>query len=446
MKIVIFILILISSFILNGCDKFLDAKSDMLLSIPERLEDNQALLDHSNMYSNTASSGEFSSDDLLLSETEFDALVHEESRRLYTWKPSFVSVSSDFGNDWYHCYNAISVANTVIFNLEKYVIDHADHVKGQAHALRAFRYLDAAQIWCPAYDSLTAHQVLGLPLRLDPDISSVSKRNTLKETYDQIISDLKIAISVLPSEGSSVVRFSKPAVLGLLSRTYLYMGKYLEAQNSAELALSINSTLMDFNTLNATSGYPIQNQGPEVLYRASMRSLDFPREPSPVRELYESYEENDLRKSIFFNSSTDGEVFFKGSYNGSRFLSTGIAIDEIYLTLAESLARNNKVIESMRVLEKLLVKRWKTGTFSMQTVNTQEEALEFILSERRKELVFRGMRWADIKRLNRDGLFIRPTRTLNGVTITLQPNDSRYAIAIPEEIISLTGMQQNQRE
>ena len=68
-----------------------------------------------------------------------------------------------------------------------------------------------------------------------------------------------------------------------------------------------------------------------------------------------------------------------------------------------------------------------------------------IAKERRKELLFRGLRWADLKRYNRDGAHITLTRTVANKVYTLPPNDPRYAIAIPEDIIKMTDMPQNPR-
>lgn len=57
----------------------------------------------------------------------------------------------------------------------------------------------------------------------------------------------------------------------------------------------------------------------------------------------------------------------------------------------------------------------------------------------------RGLRWMDLKRLNKDSANIILTRQVNGQTYTLQPNDLRYALPLPEDIIQITGMQQNPR-
>ena len=99
----------------------------------------------------------------------------------------------------------------------------------------------------------------------------------------------------------------------------------------------------------------------------------------------------------------------------------------------------------MQVLNQLLVKRWKTGTFVPYTATNKHDALQIIKNERPKELLLRGLRWSDLKRYNREGSNITLTRTINGKTLHLPPNDLRYAIAIPEDIIKMTDMPQNER-
>ena len=122
-----------------------------------------------------------------------------------------------------------------------------------------------------------------------------------------------------------------------------------------------------------------------------------------------------------------------------------MAVDELFLIAAECYARMNQVSTAINKLNELLITRWKTGTFVNFTASTKEEALAVILAERRKELLIRGLRWSDLKRYNRDGANITLTRTVNGKNFQLPPNDLRYAIAIPEEIIELTQIPQNPR-
>jgi len=59
--------------------------------------------------------------------------------------------------------------------------------------------------------------------------------------------------------------------------------------------------------------------------------------------------------------------------------------------------------EAMFELNALLSKRWTTGTFTNLEATDPAQALNIILLERRKELLFRGLRWIDIKRFNKEG-------------------------------------------
>lgn len=441
--------LLLALVVFTGCNRFLEEKSDSNLAVPMTLEDNQALLDRlTDVLSNFASSGMASSDEMYLSDADFNAMEYQEDKRLFTWQNDNVSTNQGVGNDWAYAYSGIYISNAVLNNLETYAIAGAENVRGQALALRAIRYLDAAQIWCPAYNKVTADKDLGLPLRLDPDMNIPSVRSSVKQTYDQILEDLHEAVKLLPVKQVAATRPSKITALGFLARTYLFMGDDEKALSYSLEALSLQNSLLNFNNLNVSASYPIENMNVEVLLRATMRisgPVRFAVAKVPV-SIYQSYHVNDLRKAVFFRLSSNGEVTFKGNYTGgSAGKLTAITTDELYLIAAEAYAKTNDISNAMKMLNSLLITRWKTGTFVPFTATTKEAALQIIKEERQKELLFRGLRWADIKRYNRDGDQITLTRTVNGQTYTLPPNDPRYAIAIPEDIIALTGMPQNPR-
>ena len=88
----------------------------------------------------------------------------------------------------------------------------------------------------------------------------------------------------------------------------------------------------------------------------------------------------------------------------------------------------------MADLNTLLLNRWKTNEFKPLTAAGADAALKLILNERRKELLIRGLRWMDIKRLNREGANIALNRTVNGQNYTLEPNDPGFALPLPEDI------------
>lgn len=429
----------------NGCNHFLDERSDTLLAIPQTLEDNQAILDRYFVLGLNPNSAEISADDIYITESDFNAMPYESEKRLHLWEPDYVSLES--GNDWENSYTKINIFNTVLFNIDHYGISHSENVRGQALVFRAFTYLEAVQIWCLAYDPVTAGQDLGLPVRTDPDMNTPSVRLSLKQTYGQILSDLHAAVQLLPEQQIAASRPSKVTALGYLARVYLFMGDYENSLKYGLQALNINKQLMDFNTLNANTFYPIPNLNVEVLLptgNAYSPFLTVTKAKIP-QELYSSYEENDLRKIIFFRKDNSGAVLFRGNYGGSSSRKNCLAIDELYLIVSESYARLNKPEEAIFWLNLLLKTRWKTGTFVPIVFSNTTEALLKIQDERRKELLFRGLRWADIKRYNKKGAGIILTRTFNGKIHHLPPNDLRFAIAIPEDIIEMTGMPQNPR-
>lgn len=429
----------------SACSRFLSEKSDSGLATPETLEDNQAMLDRYQILSSNATSGEISADDIYVTDADFNTMFHEAEKRLYTWQPDKVAIAS--GNDWENAFLKINILNTVLFNIDHYSIAGAENVKGQALALRGLYYLEAAQLWCLQYDPATAGTTLGLPLRLSPDMNIPSVRASLKDTYARIITDLQTAAALLPAKQIAVSRPSRTTALGLLSRAYLYMGDYENALKNGNAALALHQQLLNYNSLNPEASFPIPDLNTEILLRTSMASSAFLTSAKAKihPEVYAMYQPDDLRRKIYFRILPSGEVLFKGNYSGSSSRMTVVATDELYLNVAEALAKTNQVSAAMEMLNKLLVNRWKSGTFTPFTASDQKAAVEIIRRERRKELMFRGLRWADIKRYNREGTGIILKRTVNGVEHILPANDLRYAIAIPEDIIKMTGMPQNPR-
>ena len=118
----------------------------------------------------------------------------------------------------------------------------------------------------------------------------------------------------------------------------------------------------------------------------------------------------------------------------------------MYLIRAEAAARAGLKDSALADLNRLLSTRWKTGTFVPYAAGSADQALDIILAERRKELIMRGTRWFDLRRLNKEPRFAKTlVRIQNSTTYTLSPNDNRYTFLIPAQVIALTGMQQNTR-
>ncbi|MBB6611798.1 RagB/SusD family nutrient uptake outer membrane protein [Pontibacter sp. Tf4] len=433
-----------------GCESFLDEKPDKQQVIPSTLRDFQALLDDfSQLNDNDPAAGEVSTDDYYLEDATW-ASLSETERLQYTWSRENFFTSPY--NDWATSYTPVYTANTVLEGLTKVAMTPANqddwrNVKGQAHFIRGKSFLQVAILWAPAYTKGNATGAWGIPLRLSTDFEEKSRRSNLQESFDQVLSDLQQAAKLLPPTQVHPVRPSKAAAYALLARTHLYMGNYPAVAAYADSALQLHSSLLDFNSLSAEADFPFSQPNEEIIYR-SIIPVPNALYISNARidpELYASYQPGDLRHKLFFKSNGDGTYGFKGSYEGNANLFSGISTAELYLMKAEALAGQGDAAGAMDALNTLLVTRWETGTFLPLEAANAAEALEIIRQDRRRELLMRGIRWLDIKRLNASGAAITMSRSLEGRTYTLPPNDPRYALPIPEDVIRLSGMPQNPR-
>lgn len=439
---ILFVYILIFS----SCKKYLDKKSDQSLTIPSSLSDLQAILDNETV-NRAMSAINSSTDEYYISHTDWLTL-DELNSKAHIWDPK-----TDDNEDWLFQYRSIFLVNTVLDNLKPALKQGQENnwnaIKGSALFIRAHCFYQVAQLYAKQFDANTSSSDLGIPLRLSSDFNKPVSRSSVQQTYDQIITDLDEASKLLPETSLHKTRPNKLAAYALLSRVYLQMGNYTKAKEYAESCLQLQGTLIDYNTLDPSSEAPIAIFNPEVIfYTKTDGPVNIYEWMSKVdTTVYHLFTENDLRKQIFFRDNGDGSVAFKGSYNGNIYsMFNGLATDEVYLILAESQARLGNKDAALKSLNDLLTSRFKQGLFTPVTAGTAEEALSLIIQERRKELLYRGLRWSDLKRLNKEAKFATTLkRVLDGTVYTLPPNDPRYALLIPEQAIRLSNLQQNDR-
>jgi tetratricopeptide (TPR) repeat protein len=435
----------------GSCKKYLDAKPDATLSTPASLLDLQSLLDYyDGMNSQFTGDQEVLSDNYYITDADWASLFNQYEQNYYIWK-------KDDRNDaeWGQPYTNIYNCNLVLENIKTLSYAESDQLKaynitGSALFFRSSYFYELAQLFCKGYNEKTASTDLGIVLKLSTDFTKKPVRATLQQTYDQIIRDLKASIPLLPLNSSLKTRPVKAAAYGSLARTYLSMQNYEAAEAYADSCLSISNALMDYNLLDSSSPNPIGRFNSEVIFQAVSLSSD-PLSPYICKidsDFYRSYSSNDLRKVMYYVDNGDGTQGFKGDYDGGSnnygHCFTGIVTDEQYLIEAECDTRLGKIDKALQYLNRLLQKRYSSGNFIPVTETDPSKLLTVILEERRKELVFRGTRLTDLKRLNQDPSFaITLKRTLNGTLYILPPNDTRYVALIPITPIELSGLKQN---
>lgn len=435
----------------SSCKKYLDKKSDQRLSTPDTIEDLQAILDNSGL-SRAMIELNIGSDEYFILEADLLAYGSREQKG-YIWDIQENTADvSQFG--WNYQYNNLFLVNTVLDNMERVPSSGQEiewnSIKGSALFYRAYYFYQLAQVYAKQYDAATAATDLGIPLRLNSDFNQPSVRATVQETYDQMIEDANTALSLLPNSTKYPTRPNRPAAFALLSRIHLIMGDFEEAKKRADSCLNLYNTLIDYKSIPElpTNYAPFDRFNPEVIFHIedSYNSLNSYPGSKIDSNLYRSFQDNDLRKAGYFIDNGDGTYIFKGNYTGSPYYQfNGIATDEIYLIRAECNARLGNTDAALQDLNTLLENRFD-ATFVPVMASSADEAQTLILQERKKELIYRGLRWIDLRRLNKEPTFQTTlTRVVGADTYVLLPNDPRYVYPIPQEIIRISGIQQNVR-
>jgi starch-binding outer membrane protein, SusD/RagB family len=432
-----------------SCKKYLAEKPVQNLAVPSSLNDLQTLLNNTSINYGSPAYLEFVADNFYLTSTTLNSSTTTINERTsYIWDKAATVVDLA----WTQPYSSIYDANFVLDFLPQIKINGSDQnnynqIKGQALFYRSFYLYQVAQLFCKPY-SASASTDPGIVLRLTSAVEVPSTRATVQQTYDQVISDLKTAVDLLPITNVIKTFPTKAAAYGALARVYLSMRDYVNAGVYANASLNLNNNLLDYNQLSGT--LPAFANNPEISFLSTEGGSPYDL-LSPVNcridsILYQSYNVNDLRKTIFYGSNA-GMPYWQGSYfnYSSTFTNfDGIATDEVYLIRAESKARAGNKDDAMSDLNTLLRKRWN-NQFTDLTASDAVDALNKILIERRKELPFRGLRWTDLRRFNLEGANITLTRIINGTTYSLPPNDPRWVLLIPVIEISRSGIAQNPR-
>ncbi|SKB84523.1 SusD family protein [Sphingobacterium nematocida] len=444
MKKIFYTILLLVAF--SSCQHYLDLKGNNSRAVPVQLDDLQALLNDAVRMNQerTPTMVENWSDDYFMLPGNFAAL-DDKGRRIYLWD----ILIYNHPNDWSNGYQPIYNANYCLEGLQKIGRNSEngetyDKVKGAALFYRSYYFQQLLWAFSPAYDAETASSELGIVLKEDTDFNTPSVRSSVQDGYYKVITDAEAALPLLPAVAAVSTQPSQAAVHGLLARAYLSMRLYEKAGYHASEALKLKSDLMDYNKtsdgvfLTRTQTFDRYNR--EVIFHSDMNSSQAAfynggRGGRVDSNLVLTYQDTDLRKQAFLRA-TQGYYQFKGSYSNSRFFS-GIASDELYLIKAECLAREEKVVDAMQVLNHLLSYRFnRNSVFVPLTADSKAAALQIILLERRKTLLFRGLRLTDIKRLNKEGYQIIVTRKVDGQLYQLLPNDKRALVPIPTDLVS----------
>ncbi len=441
---------------LSGCMKdYLEEKRDKSQVIPVSLKDYQMILEHNKMNNMYPVLGEVGSDDYYIAQTQWEGLSDPVQKNAYVWADEVFEESRSI--DWNNGFEKILLTNFVIEgvrDMEYPARDASFHhtVLGSGYFLRALTYFKLAQLFCKQYDAKTADKDLGMPLRTSPNINKHFPRATVGDTYRFILDDLREANGLLPLTAELNTRPSKVAALGALAMVYHQMEIYENAAIYADSALRIHAALIDYNTVDVglASPFPLYGQGnPEIVFYSSMGYMAILANARLTVDstLYGMYESTDLRKRAYFTTN-GSRIVPKPLYFGQPDgFFCGITTAELLLIRAESRTRLGNREGAIEDLNRLYTHRYTSGNAPKIASDISNGALlEKIRVERRKELVFRGRRWSELRRLNKTpetATSIR--RKLGNEEYQLPVGSAKWTWPIPSNAITLGGYEQNER-
>jgi len=447
-KTFLFGLIIFISFF--GCEDYLDTVPQGQV-IPESVNELGLLLNDEKTMSKGFQNPLYMTDEVYFPDNVYNTRVSRPiGRNGYKWiKPIYFDNERD--QDWRWLYSQIWTSNYILERIDDAPLEglsesDRDNVKGQALGARASAYFDLVNVYGKHYDATTAGSDLAVPIILSTSLDQSNNISTVEEVYSIIDQDLTQALSLINIEWTEFsYKHSRASIYGVRARMSLLMENWSDAKDYAELVLEIKNDFWDYNDYKDEFN---PSEDPLTFLRASnsinnieavftRSNYHFYTNPGIwttyfSSDLYDLFSEDDLRLQYFATYDPQYDSYI---YNLFWFCEMGITVPEMHLVIAEAEARQNNPIGAMTALNKVREKRIDSQTYSPETASNASEALAKVLIERRKELMFTGLRWIDQRRLIKTGDFNTVvTRLLNGETLSFEPTPENYTVNIPTDL------------
>jgi hypothetical protein len=313
---------------------------------------------------------------------------------------------------WTYFYTIINNVNIILDNIDRAEGNAAQKsaIKGQAMAIRGWAYFYLVRFYQQSYN--VAKDMPGVPYYDKGATTEGKPREKVSVIYANVVNDLKAAIDLLgPYSRAYKSQINQPVAQGILAEVYLTMEDWANAAAMAKAAKT-NFPLMSGTAFQA--GFNDWTNG-EWMWGVSQSSTQNLGNGSPftlwanqtrgTRWTFDFLYVNDKFKDLFEKDDVRNQFWFRtdhGHWTSNKFREAQddfygdvvlMRSAQMYLTEAESLARQGKDVEAKEVLWMLQDIRKAT-----RSVSTGNALIEEILLERRKELYSEGVAWFDLIR------------------------------------------------
>lgn len=355
-------------------------------------------------------------------------------------------VNSNLKNVWDWMFAGVQRANYILEFKDKTDFEGKNQVIGEARFLRAYYHFELVK-WFGA-----------IPMKGDARFSSGDEKSTPRspvvDVYKSIEADLIFASQNLSPTAAQKGRATKGAALALLGKAYLYQNKYREAATTLEglIVTSSYSLVSDYNSIFENEG----ENGPESVFEVQYTDIEGagfgclqcsegnvavgfsgPRNYSgslftsgfsfnvPTLKIVNAFEAGDSRKAVAILdieawATATGATFGKGyqhtGYFNRKYIPRkrdvnakgdlnltnpnnyrAIRYADVLLMAAE--AYNRGAIDDAKARGYLnQVRRRAFGDLNHDISSSGPALTDFILAERRVELMGEGHRFFDLVR------------------------------------------------
>ena len=399
-------------------------------------------------------------------------------------EPAWNYTSTSTMGLWSSAYSAILGCNKALtaidegkFSRDGVSDEQINNIKAENLFLRALAYFDLVRVYAQPYgyikaNGITGVEAMGVPIVLKDDLSARPSRNTVAEVYENLIIPDLVEAERLMSDSyvragvkDVVATVTKPVIQALMARVYLHHEDWqLAADYATKVIKNGRFRLLSgdrFVSMWDGSVDVAPQSGSEIIFEVYVSQSDGSRSDlgdyltapevaggagyGDVRvsnDLIDLYDATDVRLTGLTktNSKYPGyrwSTKFPGkngllAYNNVPVLR----ISEMYLIRSEAIYRG-ATISGVTAIDDLNRVATNRNAEAYATVT-----LDNLFEESRKEFLFEGHVFFDMKRLQKS--LVRTDYDLDPLTKDIDFPSYRWALPIPEnDILYNDNMDQN---
>ena len=417
----IFVVVMMALLVgLVGCSKFLERTPDGQLTQEQALKNETDLLAFVNGATTLVGNDEFMGgrlqalNELLADQLKGDKFTGDEAE-IFGRRNSIFGGTRD--NFYRKVYSVINRANITLENLTL-ANTNKGYIEGSARFFRGMGHFEIVRLFAHPFGYNTDNSQLGIALRLSSGNGS-EPRSTVKQVYNQIITDLRYADSVLPASPQSGTKYytvTKWAAQAYLAKVYFQMNDFANAYFYANKVIASGKFMLDNNYNNrystglSTEGIfilanntTVYNPGSELRgkYRSDRNAPNY--NYTDIFYNYATSKPGDVRKALYSNTLQLG-LNVSTKFNKDFFDLPVVHLTEMKLIRAEAgaeIAASTPAALAVAItdINDILTRAYGGISQNLATTATAAAVIVTTRSERELEMVNEGNRLQEIKRI-----------------------------------------------